>query len=380
MRFGCLAKLVVEELLVISPSGSKGYFVERMTKLLSVATAAVHPEQSSDTQHLRFPRVDYIELQRILDVETLDYSTYDRNGAGKIFRQLETQLRSDVFLATLSWLQSCRHSLVFTWSERAGIPFSAYHRFMPSRHRFVTMFQCWSPRQEFAIKTLSLFQAMDTIIVHCVSMRENLIRLGAQRERVKLIHYSIDQNFFAPRADVQQRSKVIMSIGEPRSRDYASLLQAVQGLPVTLEVAGYGHWYAREKKNSLKMRIPENVIMLKHLRQSELRQQYASSQFVVIPVQDLVYSAGATASMEAGSMGRAVIAFRSRGITDYIIDGETGILVDPGNVQAMRDAVQSLLANPKEAKRLGENARQRILEELNLETYVKNIATVLTQQ
>jgi hypothetical protein len=38
-----------------------------------------------------------------------------------------------------------------------------------------------------------------------------------------------------------------------------------------------------------------------------------------------------------------------------------------------------LLANPKEAKRLGDNARQRILEELNLETYVKNIAEALTQ-
>ena len=76
-------------------------------------------------------------------------------------------------------------------------------------------------------------------------------------------------------------------------------------------------------------------------------------------------------------MGRAVIAFGSRGITDYIIDGETGILVEPGNVLAMRDAIQSLLANPKKAKRLGDNARQRILEELNLQTYVRKVADVL---
>jgi glycosyltransferase involved in cell wall biosynthesis len=77
-------------------------------------------------------------------------------------------------------------------------------------------------------------------------------------------------------------------------------------------------------------------------------------------------------------MARAVIAFRSRGIMDYIIDGETGILVDPGDIQAMRDAIQYLLANPNEAKRLGENARQRILDKLNLETYVKNIVDLLT--
>jgi glycosyltransferase involved in cell wall biosynthesis len=348
-----------------------------MTKLLSVATAAIHPDQLSDIQQLRFPRVDYIELQRSLGAETLDYSAYDKNGAGKFFRRLETQLRSDIFLATLGWWRSHRFSTIFTWSERAGIPFAAYHRFIPLSHRFVTMFQCWSPRQELVIKALDLFRGMDTIVVHCKSMQENLIRLGAPEERVKLIHYSIDQDFFAPRTDVKQRSNVIMSLGEPRSRDYASLFEAVKTLPVTLEVAGFGHWYAREKRPPIKSSIPENVTMLRHLSQWELRNQYASSQFAVIPVRDLVYSAGATACMEAGSMARAVIAFHSKGISDYIIDGETGILVEPGNTRAMREAIQFLLSDPKEAKRLGENARQHIMEDLTLEKYVCNIAELL---
>jgi glycosyltransferase involved in cell wall biosynthesis len=78
-------------------------------------------------------------------------------------------------------------------------------------------------------------------------------------------------------------------------------------------------------------------------------------------------------------MARAVIAFRSKGIVDYIVDGETGILVEPGNVREMREAIQFLLANPGEARRMGENARQRIVDELNLESYVKNIADVLLQ-
>lgn len=348
-----------------------------MTKLLSVATAAIHPDQLLDTHQQRYPRVDYIELQRYLDIETLDYSSYDRNKTGKLFRRWETQLRSDVYLATLGWWKSQGYATVFTWSERAGIPFSAFHRFIPMGGRFVTMFQCWSPRQETVIRALNLFRGMDTIIVHCVSMQENLIRLGAAEEKVKLIHYSIDQKFFTPQTDVKQRTNVITSIGELRSRDYTSLFEAVRGLPVTLEIAGFGHWYAREKRSPIKAEIPDNVKMLNHLSQIELRNQYASSHFSVIPVHDLIYSAGATTSLEAGSMARAVVAYRSRGIVDYIIDGETGILVEPGNIQEMRDAIQYLLANPGEAKRMGENARQRILDKLNLETYVKNIANVL---
>lgn len=350
-----------------------------MTKTLSVATAGVFAEQLTDVDHLRFPRVDYIELQRLLDIETIDYSAYDKSYTGKIFRRLETQLRSDIYMATVSWWKSRNHPLVFAWSERAGIPLAMYKRFIPSKDRFVTMFQCWSERQELAITKLNLFSTMDEIIVHCTSMKENLVRLGAPEERVKIIHYSIDQTFFSPLVDVKQKENMIMSIGEPRSRHYPLLFQAVNGLPVTLTVAGFGHWYAREKNSSLKGPIPDNISITKHLSQVELRNLYASSQFVVLPIRDMVYSAGATTALEAGSMARAVIAFRSQGIVDYIMDGETGILVESGNISAMRDAIQFLLTNPKEAKRLGENARKRIVDELNLETYVGKIAEVLRQ-
>jgi len=65
------------------------------------------------------------------------------------------------------------------------------------------------------------------------------------------------------------------------------------------------------------------------------------SPFVVIPIRGLVYSAGATVAMEASAMARAVVAFRSRGISEYVIDGETGILVEPGNVNALRSAIQT---------------------------------------
>lgn len=365
-------------LFYMIPFKAKGLY-PHMTKILSVATAGVRPEQLADVDHLRFPRVDYVELQRQLNTQTIDYSAYNKNYLGKVFRSLETQLRSDIYLATLSWLRSRRHSLVFAWSERVGIPLAAYKRVIRSKDRFVTMFHCWSERQELAVTKLDLFSAMDQIVVHCRSMKENLVRLGASEDQVKLIHYSIDQNFFSPLREVEQIPNMIMSIGEPRSRHYPLLFEAVDGLPVNLSVAGFGQWYAREKHNSLKGPVPQNVMMTKHLPQAELRKLYASSQFVVLPIRDLVYSAGATAALEAGSMGRAVIAFRSQGITDYIIDGETGILVEPENMAALRDAIQFLLSHPREAKRLGQNARQRILEQFTLENYVSNIADLLME-
>ena len=350
-----------------------------MKQILSVATAGLYKDQLKDVEHRQFPRVDYIELQNRLHADTLDYSAYDNTIAGSLFRGIEKELRSDVYLAAITWWKSRAYSTVFTWSERAGIPFAGFRRVTSTATRLVTMFQSWSKRQESALTRLKLFPAMDTIIVHCPSMKQNLIHYGAPADKIKVIHYSIDQEFFSPRSDVQPEPGRIASLGETRSRNYAALFQAIAGLPVSLDVAGYGHWYAREKNDALSAKIPSNVTISRRLSHVELRDSYARSAFVVIPVLDLVYSAGATVALEAGSMARAVIAFRSRGIMNYIVDGETGLLIEPGDVDGLRAAIEHLLANPADAKRMGENARQRILEQFRLESYVDNIAEVLVR-
>jgi glycosyltransferase involved in cell wall biosynthesis len=110
---------------------------------------------------------------------------------------------------------------------------------------------------------------------------------------------------------------------------------------------------------------------------TRLRHLYAQSQFVVLPVYDTVFSAGSTAVMEAGCMGRAVVATRSRGITDYVIDGVTGILVEPGSPDALQEAICYLLAHPEKARQMGQNARQRVEEEQNLDIYVEAMANQL---
>jgi glycosyltransferase involved in cell wall biosynthesis len=69
-----------------------------------------------------------------------------------------------------------------------------------------------------------------------------------------------------------------------------------------------------------------------------------------------------TVAMEAMMMGRPVIASRSGGLTDIVVDGETGLLVPPGDHQALRIAIQSLLDNPARRERMGTLAKQRVVE------------------
>jgi trehalose synthase len=63
---------------------------------------------------------------------------------------------------------------------------------------------------------------------------------------------------------------------------------------------------------------------------------------------------------EAMWKGRPVVASRVGGIQDQIQDGETGLLVDPEDLDAFADAVVDLLERPERAARLGAAAREEI--------------------
>lgn len=345
--------------------------------LLMLATAGLHHNQINDRAHQYSPRVDYIELQKRFGAELIDYSAYNNNRLGNIFRHLETQVHSDLYLAMLGLVAQRRSRVVFAWSERVGIPFAQLRRFLPNPRPFVSMFTCWSPLQEATMTKLNLFSSMDAIVLHCNSMRDHMVGLGVAPEKLHVIRYSRDEKFFDIQPEVEQRPGFVLSLGESRSRDYKTLFQAVDGLPLDMLVAASGHWYAREKRRNVNFELPSNVTVTERLPIAHLRRLYAQSQFVILPVYDSIYSAGATSSLEAMAMGRPVIATRSRGIQDYVIDGETGILVEPGDDKAMRAAICDLLSNPEKAKRMGRNARERVEQHLNLNNYVEQLGNLL---
>ena len=63
--------------------------------------------------------------------------------------------------------------------------------------------------------------------------------------------------------------------------------------------------------------------------------------------------------LEANAFGKPVIGGNVMGVPEAVVDGETGLLVDPLDVDAIADAIIGLLQNSSEARRLGENGRKR---------------------
>ena len=69
---------------------------------------------------------------------------------------------------------------------------------------------------------------------------------------------------------------------------------------------------------------------------------------------------------EAMAWGRPVVASAVGGLVDAVEDGVTGLLVPPGDVAALREAIERLLGDAQLRERLGAAARERAVEQFGL--------------
>ena len=69
------------------------------------------------------------------------------------------------------------------------------------------------------------------------------------------------------------------------------------------------------------------------------------------------------AAIESMARGTPVICSRLGGLVEVVRHGETGFLVEPGNVAELRDRVRAVLADGRLARSLGDNAQRLAVEQ-----------------
>lgn len=75
-------------------------------------------------------------------------------------------------------------------------------------------------------------------------------------------------------------------------------------------------------------------------------------------------------ALEAGARETPTLAPRVGGVPEAVIDGETGVLIEPGDVRGLAEAMSALLADPNRLEALGRSARARIVASFDLERAV----------
>lgn len=69
--------------------------------------------------------------------------------------------------------------------------------------------------------------------------------------------------------------------------------------------------------------------------------------------------------LEMAASGLPVIAARIQGLTESVVDGQTGLLFEPGNARELADCMETLLNDPNRAAEYGRHGRERCERELN---------------
>lgn len=108
--------------------------------------------------------------------------------------------------------------------------------------------------------------------------------------------------------------------------------------------------------------INNQVVFWGH--QDDVRRLMEQMDVLVLPSYDEGFP---LVLLEAMSVGLPVIASRVAGVPEMIVDGETGILIPPGNIEVIGDEIKRLMSNPLFRKSLGEKGRERVLKEFSKE-------------
>lgn len=90
-------------------------------------------------------------------------------------------------------------------------------------------------------------------------------------------------------------------------------------------------------------------------------------------------ASGQTTYVNAMARGKAIVVTDTPGVRDYITDGDTGLIVAPGDAAALAQAVRRLLDDPAERARIGRRAREHALGELTLTHYATRLLGVVDE-
>ena len=187
---------------------------------------------------------------------------------------------------------------------------------------------------------------------------------GAQEFRRK---YSIPEGYKI----VAQVSSITPEKGIPELLEVARLV-VKESANVFFVIAGEGKHRADYTQLSQSMGLQNHVIWTGRLQDPLVDGVYSAAD-VVCQLSRWEEAFGFVIA-EAMACGAPVVATRVGGIPEVVEDGETGLLVEPGDILHAAKAISTLLASPSLRYRMGDNARRSVQEKFNLS---KNVAQLV---
>lgn len=248
------------------------------------------------------------------------------------------------------------------------------------------------------------------LILHSVEQARIMRPVLPANWELRTHPYQVDTAFWRPEQEPERDPLPLICAVGSEHRDYSTLMQAVQGLPVQLVIAAGSNW-AKESRGV--QTVPENVTYLdRMLSYEELRTLYSRASIVIAPLIDVPNQSGITTMLEGMSMARPLIATATRGqrecVRGPLVDAagrlhreptddrgpglmvpearpaeasgeapDTGLYVPVGDAGAMRAAIELLLHDEARRSALGAAARVTAERYFSIEHFARRFAAAL---
>jgi glycosyltransferase involved in cell wall biosynthesis len=274
-------------------------------------------------------------------------------------RRLGMGFALDVALRNLRALRGAR--VVVSTVDSCGLPLALLKRMglLPGRLIYISQglsdrIAVYGAQRWLSRRYRHLLLGVDELVVLSPGARDGLAAwLGVAPERIRVLPFGTDSLFWRDTtAAARARPKRIVSVGSDAGRDYPTLLAAAADLPL--------HIVTRQP---LPVDRYPNLIHSTDHSPLELRDIYSGAAFVVIPLLNRSQPSGQSATLQAMACGKSVIVTRTRGWwgEPFVRDGEACVLVPPGDVLALRDAIRRFWSEPELCRRIGQKARETVV-------------------
>ena len=208
-------------------------------------------------------------------------------------------------------------------------------------------------------KIAKLFDRLGVYIIgNCKHEQEKLIRYGFPAERTAYTYNALPEQHDGP--DKTPRDEVMLGtlsrLDSVRAVNLAiDFLKVLldRGLPVRLSVAGIGEESDNLKAQAERLELADKVIFLGGVRDLGA---YFREVDILLNTPVLIGDHGAGVGnniLEAGLYGTPVVTYDVAGVSEMVIDGQTGYCVPFEDKERFADAVTDLVRNPGLRRQMG---------------------------
>jgi glycosyltransferase involved in cell wall biosynthesis len=320
------------------------------------------------------PRKDFIEVARALSAEVSSYSsaTYRRGSWFKRLFESRPLWGSAIDMA----LRISRYRRVYVTGEDVGFRLAILLKLRGVEGRIVCFVHNMTPKKARILRWIGA-RPFARLITNCSTQKQALIDADFPEDKIVKVYHPIDDLFYSPdAASYDGPSTAFVSCGS-ENRDYAALRSAASAVRGDVLVFGHGFFGSKFQEGTRPSDDPKNFHLMPRVPFIQLRDHYAKSLAVVIPLNDTLYAAGGTALLEAMAMGKTAIISRSRGLQDYLA-AKPGLTPEPGNAAALGEAMQRVESGAVDLAGIGMRNRRWIIENSSLDAYVARVTEIMS--